>query len=356
MMTTPIKQNPAGNGGSINTTLTAADYRADLHTTAGIEAMADDASWPFFHITPREAPGLCYVALSLLRWKNQYNLVNGQVAWMANPLSGTINRELQLSLYVLVGRVHFVRRAAGQLDLARFDLALEGSASGNTALVGESAVYHFNVDSHLGFLGNRYEEPRSMDSSDVADLMIGGNRHYPVRMMAGADAKKPVRSPFAGRSDGKLSIYPKFYRRVETGGKRFFEVTRQQWLHLEELPAEQSPVFLPSVQKDAQWSMERRALEFKLGGHFQYGEDIFVGTDTMQLPSLGENVTAVRETLQGSLQSAMDGFGEQVAAGITPQLIRIPRLLNKQDNETNINQTLNAFGQHVWNLQRMQCR
>ena len=329
------------------------DYRADLRTTAGIEAAADDASWPFFHITPREASGLCYVALSILRWKNRYNLVNGQVAWMARPLGGAINRELQLSMYVLVGRVHRIKRAVGQPDLARFDLALEGTASGNTALVGESAVYHFNVDSHLGFLGNRFEVC-GLDSGDVADLMIGGNRYYPAAVTFGADDRHPVRTS-PGRSDGRLSIYPKFYRKVATGGRRFFEVTNQQWLNLEELPIDQSPVFLPSVQKDAQWVADRRALEFKLGGHFQYGDDIFVGTDTMQRPA-GTHAAAFREDMQANLQDALEGFSEQIALGVTPQLLRLPRLLNKQENKVYLNQMLNAFGQHVWNKQRMQCR
>ena len=315
-------------------------YGKALVSAPGRETAVADPDWPFFPTT-RNTTGLVYAVLTVLRWKDQHNLVNGQVAWLGQPASGRFNAALTLDLYVLVAQPHVERQADDKPDRVTFQFALDGDET-SRALHSESAVYSFHPDSPLGFLGCTFAEPRGLDVNEMAALAVAINRFSQAT---------PPRNPDPTQTFGACPlVYPRFYRVARKGGGEMFEVTRGVTMTLEEIPEADGPLFLPSVVKDTAWTKQRHKLEL-----FQSPEHVFVGTESMafiprQAGGEMDDLSVSQDQFVNTVQDMSDGFAAQTLQGLFPSVVQLPRLQNPVQNNKYLNQALNAYGQRLWKL------
>ena len=320
-------------------------YSADQLMVHGHEALADSTSAgsPFFCPLKSDNSDLCYIVLSILRWRTNFNLIQGQVVRCMTPLTGWLNPELELVLHIVVAKLHTLSRVDELLghDLEpwmRYNVALSGA--GNSALHGEAAAYYFRPDSIIGFLGNQVRM-HSLDKSDIADLVK-------------ADGYSGRRN-FMRRPDGHLPIHPKFYVRCsgsDGAGQQMFDVETRSWIHVRELKPTSSPMFLPFERKDENFTLQRRSLERRIGGRFVHGDAIYVGTNTMTPALVGKDIAERKRQLQETLHDSTEGYAWQCEQGIRPGFFRIPRLAGTSENRhAHLRQVLNANGQHLWRTQ-----
>jgi len=321
-------------------------HRWDVPVAEGLEVILDQPSSerpPFFYPTREDNTGLCYAALSVLRWRNRYNLIHGQIVRFSQPLTGYLNAELELALYVMVARIHKVDRERG---LFRFEAALSGTPEGaSTALHGESAAFYYRPDSLMGFLGNN-TSMHNLSQEEVLPLLCGDGYTENDR--------------FIRRSDGRIPIQPRFYQLVskqDPDGEPKFDVETGKWLFVKELPQDISPVWLPAEHKAATFTENRQWLENRHGGKFVLGQSIYVGTDTMRPLLVGDDSAEQIKQMQEKLHNSLYGYAWQQTQGIRPGLFGIPRQAGlRESRQAHLKQVLNAYGRHVWQKQLFAAR
>jgi hypothetical protein len=205
----------------------------------------------------------------------------------------------------------------------------------------ESAMYAFRADSMLGFLGSLSSMTSPLDQADVRALVVADN-------YAGNAGNLIPR-----RRDGSLSCTPRFYRRSvpneEYDTVTRFDVASQSWGEFVEVDG---MFFLPFLPPGLATRCERQFLECQLHRRFQWGEDIFVGTETM-LAAGGLTVTeSTRHVLEKSYDTSI-GFDVLEDMGIRPVMVTLPRssIVTDYHGHEYLQHTLNAAGTHKWDKQ-----